>query len=92
MHAFLISGDGIRPADLLDKSAGIILAIFLSRLTWLIPYGAYAGHNSIKKFVVLDYLRHTISHLRYFASALRPTRYAASSFFGDSALIGKRAC
>lgn len=66
----------------------IVLALFLSRLTWLVPFGVYANHNSMKHFDINAYLRHAGADITFFFTALEPARFVLSLLARDNVVIG----
>lgn len=65
----------------------MILALLMSRLTWLVPTGYAAGHNEIEPFTIRGFLEQIRAHLLYYVRALAPTRYVPSLFTHESGII-----
>jgi hypothetical protein len=81
---------GNSPAAVVRKAWPFVLivsVVAVSRATWMAPYGVYAGHNSLKPFVLSNFIHHIVLHLNYFVDAFEPTRYVVDLFVYDNGVI-----
>jgi len=87
---WLLYETGARGSALLRRAAPftiLVVALFISRLTWLIPYGLYTGHNVFATFDATAYLHHATANLSFFVDGLWPARFAFSLVKYDSPII-----
>jgi hypothetical protein len=68
--------------------AAVVLAVAISRVTWLVPYGeVYASHNTMKAKSLSDLAFQIALHCYYYVQALEPIRYVASLVAYENVIV-----
>jgi hypothetical protein len=68
--------------------AAVVVAVAISRVTWLVPYGeVYANHNTMKAKSLSELAFQIALHCYYYIQALEPLRYLGGLLANENIVI-----